>query len=89
MVVEKIARYLGEHPEEVSFNLESVYRVYFGFVIKNQLPRDVVIQMVSRKMKDDIVIKSYKDPLEFDGKSIKIMKELPKKVIESRKILNL
>lgn len=36
-------------------------------------------------MKDDIVTKSFKEPLEFEGKTIRIMKELPKKVLDSRK----
>lgn len=48
-MVENIAKYLGEQPEDVSFNLESVYRVNSGYATKHQLPRDVVVQVLSKK----------------------------------------
>lgn len=36
-------------------------------------------------MKDDIITKNYKVPLEIKGKTIKILKELPRKVLQQRK----
>lgn len=49
------------------------------------LPRDVVVQLILRKMRDDIISKHFKHPLEIEGRAVKIMKELPKKVLQSRK----
>lgn len=72
------AEYLGMQCEEITPNLNSVYRV-------NSLPRDVVVQFSNKKMKEEFVSKSFKEPLELEGKSIKVLKELPKKVIDSRK----
>lgn len=36
-------------------------------------------------MKEEILMKSFKEPLEWEGKMIRFLKELPKKVMESRK----
>lgn len=34
---------------------------------------------------EELLTKLYKDPPEYEGKTVKVLKELPKKVIESRK----
>lgn len=44
-----------------------------------------MVQLISRKVREDILNRSYSDPMEFDGKKIKILKELPKRLITSRK----
>lgn len=81
------AEYLEEQPEEISYNLDMVYRVNSKYATQNNLPRDVVVQITSKKIKEEIEIwaKSFKEPLEKEGKTIRILKELPKIVIENRK----
>lgn len=79
------AEYLAKLYEEVALNLNSVYRVNSKFAVQNLLPRDAVVQFTNKKMKKEIISKSFKEPLELEGKSIKVLKELPKKVIDSRK----
>lgn len=36
-------------------------------------------------MKEDIIARNFKDPLDIKGKQIKILKELPKKMLASQK----
>lgn len=84
LMIDNIARYLGEQPEDVSFNLESVYRVNSDFAVKNQLPRDVITKLGSKKIKNDILSKSFKEPLEIEGKTIRILRVAKK----GGKILN-
>lgn len=84
-IIGVLADYLEEQVDEVAFNIESIYRVNSSFATQNKLPRDVVVQFSSKKMKEEIFHKAYKDPLEIEGETIKILKELPKKVIETRK----
>lgn len=79
------AKYLGKRSEDVAANLDSVYKVNSNFVTQNKLPRDVVAQFPAKKMKEEIITKSYKNPLELEGQSIRILRELPRKAIESRK----
>lgn len=64
-----LAKYLGEQIDVVAFNLDTVYRVNSHLATQNQLPRDIVVRF--RKMKEDIFAKSFKDPLEGEGKTIR------------------
>lgn len=80
------AEYLEEQVEDVTHNLDAVCRVNAKFASQNQLPRDVVVKFLAKKMKEEIVVKSYKEPLELEGQSIKILKEFSKKVIDNMKI---
>lgn len=41
-IVEKLAQYLEESPEDISFNFESIYRVNSTYAKRKQLPRVVV-----------------------------------------------
>lgn len=84
-MLDKIATLLGEQPEDINYSFESIHRVSSSYAVQKQLPRDVMVQLISKKMKEDILSKSYKEPLEIDGKSTKILKELPRKVINSRR----
>lgn len=84
-VTELLAEYLGEKADEVMYNLDLVYRVNSSYATQNNIPRDIVVQFSSKRMKEDILTKSYKDPLEFEGKTVKVLKELFQKVTESRK----
>lgn len=85
MLVRKIAELLGEPPKDLNFNFNSVYRVNSNYALQKKLPRDVVAQVTSKKLKEDILNKTYKEPLEWEGKKIKILKELPREVINRRK----
>lgn len=77
--------YLGEQLDKVTYNVDLIYRVNSSFAAQNQIPKDVVVQFSLEKMKEELLIRSYKDPLETEGKTVKVLKELPKKEIESRK----
>lgn len=85
IVTGMLAEYLGEQTEGVAFNLDTVYRVNSNDAVQNKLPRDVVVRFTSGKMKEDIFLKSYNDPLEKEGKTVRVLKELPRKVMEGRK----
>lgn len=83
-MVENIANYLGEQSEDVTFNVDSVDRVNSSHASLHQLPR-VVVHLISKKMKEDIMAKSFKETLEIEGKTVKILRELHKKATNSRK----
>lgn len=85
VVADLLANYLGEQLEDMTLNLETVYRENSTVATQNKLPRDIVVQLTSKKLKEEIIAKSYKEPLEIEGKTIRILKELLKKVMENRK----
>lgn len=58
IVLEKIAHFLEKQPEDISFNIEAVYRVNSNYVKQRKLLWDVVVWMIEKKMKDDIIEKN-------------------------------
>lgn len=85
VVIDKLANFLGEQVDNISYNFEAIYRVNSNYASQKKLPRDVVVQMISRKIKEDIITKSFRETLEIYGKPVKILKELPRKVIRARR----
>lgn len=58
IVLEKIAHFLEKQPEDISFNIEAVYRVNSNYVKQRKLLWDVVVWMIEKKIKDDIIEKN-------------------------------
>ena len=84
-MTEVLADYLGKEEEEIVAILDVAYRVNSRIATQRKLPRDVIVQFTTRNMKERIVTKQFQDPLEIDGKTIIIMKELPRSVLLDRK----
>lgn len=74
---------MEEQEEALEDELDLVYRVNSSFAEK-KLPRDVIAQFVTSRMKEDI-LQQFKSPLEIDGKRILILKEIPRKALALRK----
>lgn len=53
---------------------------------QRRVPRDVLVNMLTKKMKDEILKLSFLNPMEVKGKKVIIMKELPKQLLVDRKI---
>lgn len=45
----------------------------------------MIVQLLTKRMREDILRKHCKNPLEIDGKRIIIMKELSRQVLQERK----
>lgn len=79
--MEKLATYLQEEPEDTNFNFDNIYRVNSSYAQQTSLPWDVVVSMISKKMRYDILIKHMNDPLETEGNKMRTMEELPKEIV--------
>lgn len=80
-IVDALAGFLNEQPDEIKDKMDLIYRVNSIYAEKKNIPRDVIVQLLTKKMKEDILREQYKTPLEIDGKMITVMKELPRKEI--------
>lgn len=49
------------------------------------LPQDVIANVLSKTLKEEILRQSYTKPIEYRNKKVLIMKELPKQLIEDRR----
>lgn len=84
-VVEIIAELVELPLNEVARECDDIYRVNSDFARQKNLPRDIILKVLTHKMWDLIFASHYREPVEVQGKKIKIWRELPKEVIKQRK----
>lgn len=51
------------------YNFDLIYRVNSQNAQKKNLLRDVIVQLLTRRMKEGILRKQYNEPLKIDGKN--------------------
>lgn len=85
-VIQKmLAEYLDKEITEISYQIDSVYRINSEYARLNKLPRDTMIHFVTHSIKEDLLKTQFEKPLEIDGEKVKIMREIPRKVMLLRK----
>lgn len=84
-MVNILSEFLELPQNDVEKECDEIYRVNSEFASIKKLPRDIIVKVVTHKMRDAILSKQYKEPMEILGKRIKIWKELPRDVIQQRK----
>lgn len=84
-MIEILAEFLEISAEEVESKCDDIYRVNSEFARRKNLPRDVIVKLLTHNLRDSIFARHYQEPLEIAGKKIKIWRELPKVMIKQRK----
>lgn len=72
-------------PEEVDKGLDLIYRLKSRYVERQGISQDVVINCVSKILKEELLKQIYDNPIEYKDKRVMIMTELPRQVILQRK----
>lgn len=85
IVVTILAELLEKSPELIDANLDQIYRLRLRFAEKEGVPRDVIVNTTTKKLKEEILRQCYENPIEYKGRKVIIMKELPRQVILQRK----
>lgn len=80
-----LADFLGKTREEIEIISNDVFRVNSEFARSKNLLRDIIVQLTSSRIRDQILMKHSQNPLEIQGGKILFMKELPKEIIQSRR----
>ncbi|XP_067322368.1 uncharacterized protein [Anolis sagrei] len=81
-----LANLLGE--DDLSVMMDSIsacYRVSSAIAKQKKLPRDCIVQFVTRICKDIILKKQYESPIIIGGKKILMLKEIPGRFLKKRK----
>lgn len=71
--------------EEIDKGLDQVFRLRSRFNRWENTPRDIMVSVLSKKLKDEILRQSYQNPIEYKDRRVMILMELPKQVIMQRK----
>lgn len=72
-----IAEFMEMEAEEVSNELDQVYRVGNIFTKRHNPPREVHIKCVRKGFRDEVFLQARKKTMEINKKEIKIVKEVP------------
>lgn len=84
-MVNIISEFLEMPLDDVERECDDIYRVNSDFARVKKLPRDIIVRVITHKMRNLIFNRHYQEPLEVLGNRIKIWKELPKDLIKQRK----
>ncbi|XP_060543091.1 transmembrane protein 168 isoform X4 [Pantherophis guttatus] len=80
-----LAVLLKINSDEIFYKIDKIYRVNSWVARQRQLPRDVVIYFTDRRMRNDILQKSFLSSVQVEGTEVGIYKELPPKMLKDRK----
>lgn len=84
-MIEILAEYLDMEIQEIQYQIDIVYRINSEYAHQKKLPRDIMIFCLTRSLKEEILRKQYKQSLEIGGEKIRIMQEVPRKIMMLRK----
>lgn len=80
-----IAEFLNEETDRVEDKIDLVYRVHSTYAESEKFSRDVIIQFMSKKMKEDVLREHFQNPFRIQGTKIIIMKKIPIQMVQDRK----
>uniref|UniRef100_A0A2D4KJV1 L1 transposable element RRM domain-containing protein n=1 Tax=Micrurus paraensis TaxID=1970185 RepID=A0A2D4KJV1_9SAUR len=84
MMAELIAEKLEREKDEILNELDDVYRVSTNYARRNRLPKEIHIRFARKKVRD-ILYKIAREGIQYGGKEIRVLKQVPKRVREQRR----
>ncbi|XP_058047818.1 uncharacterized protein LOC131202669 [Ahaetulla prasina] len=82
---EALAEFIEVEPQEVAYQIDKIYRVNSWIARQRKLPRDIVVYFVKRTMRNQILQVSYQTTLKIGEQELKVLKEIPSKMLRDRK----
>lgn len=68
-MVEILTEYFNQEPGRVEDKTDIVYRVRSSYAEKKNLPKDAIVQFVTKKMKEGIMKEQFQNPLKMEGEN--------------------
>lgn len=62
-MVNLIAGYIQKPMEEINNSCDNIYRINSEYAKLKNLPQDVIVQLTSKRIRDEIIERQYKEPL--------------------------
>ncbi|XP_077157993.1 uncharacterized protein LOC143819831 [Paroedura picta] len=87
-MIDGLAKLLNINAEYMEDQVDTVFWVNSVYAKQHKLPRDCLIQFTTRNIKDQILQEHYKTPFCVAGERIKILKEIPARLLRKRKDYN-
>ncbi|XP_070789403.1 tropomyosin-like [Pituophis catenifer annectens] len=77
-----------KNKEEINKEIDEIYRVFTNYAQRNRLPKEVHIRFVRKLVKEEIYKKMREKPIIYKGKEIITLKQIPRRIRETRKNYN-
>lgn len=88
-IKEKILKIFSElverSTEELGCHVDKIVRLRNRRSTKEGWTNDVIVHFNSRSIKEEIIKASYDNPIEFNGRKVMLIRELPKQVVTFRR----
>ncbi|XP_015668958.1 ubiquitin carboxyl-terminal hydrolase 14 isoform X1 [Protobothrops mucrosquamatus] len=85
LITELLADALEIGKQEMEVELDQIYRVNSNYARKNKVPREVHVRFLRKSVRDKILRRVRDDPLKYKGKEIVVLKQIPRRIRESRR----
>ncbi|XP_070805241.1 myosin-6-like [Pituophis catenifer annectens] len=85
VMVDLIAGILQQDKDDIIKKLDEIYRVKTNYARRNKLPREVHVRFALRKVKDVVYNIVRDEPVNFKGKEVIVLKQVPKRVRDLRR----
>lgn len=72
-------------PEKLEKEIDQIFRLRSSDAEQKKLLKDALVNVLTKKLKDEILRQGYLNPIEYRGKKVLVMRELPRQVILERK----
>ncbi|XP_058041219.1 arf-GAP with GTPase, ANK repeat and PH domain-containing protein 1 isoform X1 [Ahaetulla prasina] len=85
IISDALAEFIEVEPQEVAYQIDKIYRANSWIARQRKLPRDIVVYFVKRTMRNQILQVSYQTTLKIGEQELKVLKEIPSKMLRDRK----
>ncbi|XP_042308410.1 ubiquitin-like-conjugating enzyme ATG10 isoform X3 [Sceloporus undulatus] len=76
-----LANYVNEPEEQFPWEIDRAYRISSRIAKLKSLPRDVVVYIVRKQMRDLVLNQSYVSKLTIEDQEVTILKDVPSKIL--------
>lgn len=80
-----LAKYMSVPTQQFSWEIDRMYRLNSKVAREKKLPRDIVLYLLRKRVKDEILQKNHKTKLVIQGNEVHIYKDVPPKILKRRK----
>lgn len=84
-IVNLISKLTEQEADKVDKALDQVFGSKSLYAEQRKIPRDVLVNVLTKKMKEEILNQSIWNPIKVKGRKVFIMKELQRQVLAGRK----
>nr|XP_008101251.2 PREDICTED: trichohyalin-like [Anolis carolinensis] len=85
LITELLATWLNLPLIKMEQEIDQIYRISTFYSRKNKTPRDIIVHLIRKKTRDEILWVNSKNPLHYEDTKVAILKEFPQSILMKRR----